>query len=225
MNPLAAGFVDLESGHWAGALAAESQLGEVRGRCSGLLGEGAALGLGHGVKVRSEFHNADYNHNGNSLATVSDISGRVTTDHSAVMTIAEIRRKNLAALVAAEPGGNQSTFATKIGKSASQVNQYLHFKDMGGRFARDIEKTLHLDAGWMDRDQSPTSKSGEKVVMWGGGVSKEAALLAAEWEKIESAQHREAFKVLIHACVTQQKLAARKPKRPDPLADERRPDA
>lgn len=121
------------------------------------------------------------------------------------MTISAIRRANLQRLVAAEPNGNQSAFAAKVGRSASAINQYLHSKNMGGRFARDLESALKLSPGWMDREHGTPAP-----VLWGLRLSREAAELAAEWEKIRSPEVRAAARTMIYAAVTNEARESRK---------------
>lgn len=74
------------------------------------------------------------------------------------MDISEIRRQNLLLLI--DKFKTQAEFADKIDKPASYISQLKKGKDkkgkeinMGSEFARDIEKKLGLEYGWLDNYQ------------------------------------------------------------------------
>lgn len=69
--------------------------------------------------------------------------------------IDDIRRENLAALVAAEP--SQAAFARKVGKDKNQVNQWLGRagkRNVSAEIAREIELKTGKPRGWMDHEHS-----------------------------------------------------------------------
>lgn len=74
------------------------------------------------------------------------------------MDISEIRRQNLLLLI--DKFKTQAEFADKIDKPASYISQLKKGKNkkgketnMGSEFARDIEKKLGLEYGWLDNYQ------------------------------------------------------------------------
>lgn len=75
-------------------------------------------------------------------------------------TIEEIRKENLARLIQSTTDGNITKFSTNIDKSHSQISQIINAsttetgkpKGMGSNLAREIEKKLRLERGWMDHD-------------------------------------------------------------------------
>lgn len=75
----------------------------------------------------------------------------------------QIRRENLATLIAKIAYGNQATFAGKLGLDASHLSQMLTgHRGMGPRFARKLEGLLFLPHGAMDSlmpkpDEAPLS--------------------------------------------------------------------
>lgn len=71
------------------------------------------------------------------------------------MNIAEIRHRNLLALLAKEE--READFADKVDSSPSTISQYKNGKPMGGKLARKIEYSLGLADGWMDSLQGMTS--------------------------------------------------------------------
>jgi hypothetical protein len=72
----------------------------------------------------------------------------------------EIRRANLAALVAQEP--SQAAFARKVGKDKNQVNQWLGRagkRNLGADTAREIEAACGKPRGWMDHEHGDSDQS------------------------------------------------------------------
>jgi SOS-response transcriptional repressor LexA len=65
----------------------------------------------------------------------------------------DMRRDKLKDLIQNRFDGKQSAFASAIGKSPSQVNQWLAMRrPIGEKVARDIELALSLPRGWLDGD-------------------------------------------------------------------------
>ena len=80
------------------------------------------------------------------------------------MDIAQIRRGNLARLIAEY--GSIEVLATACGKSASylsQIKNAANGRAMGTRFARDMERSLSLPAGWFDQAPGAEPISGLPV--------------------------------------------------------------
>jgi hypothetical protein len=68
------------------------------------------------------------------------------------MKKAEIRRARLRQLVDELSNGNITRFGELIDRSQSHVSDLLHGrKSFGEKAARDIERRLKLDEGWLDR--------------------------------------------------------------------------
>ena len=76
-------------------------------------------------------------------------------------TIEEIRRENLNILIGEFPSA--ASFSEKIGKSPSQVSQWKNSsidsksgkpRNIDSETAREIEKALEKEKGWMDHDHS-----------------------------------------------------------------------
>lgn len=91
----------------------------------------------------------------------------LSNDH--MKTIDEIRRENLAQIVA-EVGG-VTALSNLMQKSSSQISQWLNGsansgtgKPRGMRSAscREIERACHKAGGWMDVEHSPSASRGEK---------------------------------------------------------------
>lgn len=87
-----------------------------------------------------------------------------------MLTVEEIRHRNVRMLIeriAAESGrvgprsGAQTEFAERIGKSPTYINQVAAerpFKVIGSAMAREIEKALHLERGWLDNPHDSVSQ-------------------------------------------------------------------
>lgn len=68
------------------------------------------------------------------------------------MTITDVRRRNLQALVTSRFGGVQSRFGLAIGRQSDYVSRLVTGKKaLGDRLAREIEATLNLERGELDR--------------------------------------------------------------------------
>lgn len=115
-----------------------------------------------------------------------------------VMTIDQIYRDNLRALIAA--AGSQAAFCEATGKSQSQVSQWLNAspdsktgkpRSMSQRSARELERLTGQPEGWMDREHvaavasapSPLGSAGALVQVAGmapasGAAGLEIPLLA-----------------------------------------------
>lgn len=83
------------------------------------------------------------------------------------MDISEIRRQNLLLLI--DRYKTQVEFANEIGKPASYISQIKkggkkngEKVSMGNEMARDIEKALNLEHGWLDTYQND-NKPGDKI--------------------------------------------------------------
>lgn len=81
-------------------------------------------------------------------------------------TCKEIRHQNLLTLI--EKSGTIQAFADKLGKSHAQISQIKNksansstgkVRGIGDEQAREIEKKLDLEIGWMDHDHSDTHVS------------------------------------------------------------------
>lgn len=157
-------------------------------------------------------------HTGCSVATVPDIPNSVIGGHSSCMTVYQIRKANLLALVTQRGGtdsGGQSKLAEEINKSASQINQYCHKKPMGNGFARDIERGLHLVNGWMDRLHQGDDKAAPvRASVHGFSMRFEAAEFGAEWDKLLDNDERAAriFQQLLYVIVAK-KVRDTRPKK------------
>jgi hypothetical protein len=92
-------------------------------------------------------------------------------------TAADIRRRNARAL--AQKCGGSAEFARRIDRDDSYVSQLIGetpTRNIGARTARLIEKSFHLDEGWLDVDHDI-------------GISP-AILALAEWLASQSDEHR-----------------------------------
>lgn len=74
--------------------------------------------------------------------------GKTVDDSEMTDTAHEIRRVNLRQLVDIYDGRDR--LALKLGRERNQIDQLLAKKNMGPRLARDIEKRLGKERGWMD---------------------------------------------------------------------------
>lgn len=75
------------------------------------------------------------------------------------MNIYDIRRKNLASLIAQKYENNRSQFARSVDKNVNTINLYLTTnealqRNIGERNARELERMASLPAGWLDQEVS-----------------------------------------------------------------------
>lgn len=109
-----------------------------------------------------------------------------------MQTVTEIRRANLAALVAALGRGGQSQMARRLDKDKNQVSQWLSLptkpqaRNISDEIAREIEVTLGLERGWLDhphrKDESFTPSP---VVSQPAGLDADTLIEAARWADVE----------------------------------------
>lgn len=75
------------------------------------------------------------------------------------MDVIDIRCENLRGYIADNKYKTQKEFAEKVGKSISQVNAWFSTskgkKNIGEKLARELEKTLELPSGWLDKKHNP----------------------------------------------------------------------
>lgn len=70
------------------------------------------------------------------------------------------RQTNLTVLVNRRAEGNASAFGTLVGKDRRQISAWMTGrKAMADETAREIEKALRLDRGWMDREHPLESQN------------------------------------------------------------------
>lgn len=102
------------------------------------------------------------------------------------MDVFDIRLKNLHGLLEErkDPNNARSTgvaaLARELGKAEPQIQQYAtRNRNIGDKFARELEETLGLPNGWMDRDQSigVREDAGQYLLSLG----EEAAAVAKVW--------------------------------------------
>lgn len=69
------------------------------------------------------------------------------------MTITEVRRRALQAVIDQRFGGVQSRFGIAVGRQSDYISRLLAGKkQLGERLARDIERALGLELGYLDRE-------------------------------------------------------------------------
>src|SRR5690606_22541990 len=73
------------------------------------------------------------------------------------MDIYAIRRQNLQAIIDSRAAGNAAEFARLVGRERAQIGQYLSDKynngrSIGERVARQIEASLQIESGWLDKE-------------------------------------------------------------------------
>lgn len=96
-------------------------------------------------------------------------------------TSSEIRRKNLGNLVKEWGGANH--LARRLNKSPSQLSQLVGkrpSRDIGSGLAREIERSLGLERGWMDNPHYQASDDATRL------LDKLHILPAAMRERIEA---------------------------------------
>jgi hypothetical protein len=76
------------------------------------------------------------------------------------MDIAEIRRKNLSALLGIY--STQDAFGKRIGFTSNQITDWKLYTEMTDAQAREIEKKLEKPQGWMDRDNNSINLSAQE---------------------------------------------------------------
>jgi DNA-binding transcriptional regulator YdaS (Cro superfamily) len=68
----------------------------------------------------------------------------------------ERRKANVERIIREDFGGNQAHFGRAVGKSPSQVNQWIHdHRGLGEKITREIETALNLTPGELDKAQIP----------------------------------------------------------------------
>lgn len=113
--------------------------------------------------------------------------------------VSDIRRQNLAALLAQEE--SQSALAAKLGKDKNQIYQWLlapgeqGARNIGPRSARHIEVTLGKPEGWLDHESGtpsqPVGRDLEKMatavqwVRWAAKARRQPFTPAKEAELLE----------------------------------------
>lgn len=69
-------------------------------------------------------------------------------------TIEEIRRDNLLKLIE-DSGVGITKFSEHLGRSQSQISNLKNsVREIGSELAREIERALNLERGWMDNDHT-----------------------------------------------------------------------
>lgn len=80
------------------------------------------------------------------------------------MTIHDVRRRSIVALIGSRFGGVQARFGTAIGRQADYISRVVSGKKpVGERLARDIERCLGMAAGSLDRE--PEAKDSVAVAV------------------------------------------------------------
>lgn len=133
---------------------------------------------------------------------------------------ADRRQARVRELIRERFDGNQTKFAEAVGCEQNYISRVLsngeHRKNIGEQMARRIEKSLRLPALWLDADGGKAQVS-ERVTFYGMEISKEAVLLAREWDQLQPAW-REQVRTLIEMLVAQQKRDER-PAKQSPLRE------
>lgn len=108
------------------------------------------------------------------------------------MDVKQIRVENLRRLLKERSGGNQRKFADDYGLSKAHISQMMtRHRDMGDKKARDIEKLLKLERGFMDAQHDEFPRDTEKL------TPDEIILLAAY--RAASLGHKMAVHNLLNA--------------------------
>lgn len=140
------------------------------------------------------------------------------------VSIQDARRRNLRAHIDAVYGGNVSQFAKAVGKSQSQIADTLDArKPFGEKVARAMESAASLVPLSLDSTGPARIAVRETVAVYGLQLSRGAAMLGQEWEKLEPELQR-AVQTMIEALVAKQKRTERRrPDRPDDSPQRLRP--
>lgn len=86
---------------------------------------------------------------GNVAGAISQVNSHCFISGS--YNLAMDRAKRLREIIDTRFGGNQAEFSRAVGKSPSLIWQYLNgHRQIGERFAREIERKLRLQNGWLD---------------------------------------------------------------------------
>lgn len=96
------------------------------------------------------------------------------------MTVDEIRRRNLRALVTAE--GGSTAFANRIGRTQKYVSQLISArtdKALGKTICRHIETVLGLSRGWLDSPQWDEDETHDPAMLTVKVTPREAKVLEA----------------------------------------------
>lgn len=114
--------------------------------------------------------------------------------------IDQIRRENLAHLVAEEP--SQAAFARKISKDKNQVGQWLGragSRNMSAETAREIEAICGRPAGWLDHDHGAAPAATAVTVSQPGRLDEAKLAASIEWLQNLFATWRRDFDPVKHS--------------------------
>jgi SOS-response transcriptional repressor LexA len=80
------------------------------------------------------------------------------------MDVSEIRRRNLKLIIKQEFNGVAVSLARALGKQPSEISRIFsanqtHRRNVGSRFARQVESQIGRPVGWMDQDQTARERS------------------------------------------------------------------
>jgi hypothetical protein len=134
---------------------------QVANRRSAVPGELRGLAEGHGVKKPSElFHAADNVPAGHDSSITGGHLPSEEHPYNQAMNTTQTRQRALRALIERRFGGVQARFGIAIGRQADYVSRLLSGKKaLGERLAREIEATLGLERGELDREPEELGES------------------------------------------------------------------
>jgi hypothetical protein len=117
------------------------------------------------------------------FGSASGIFAPVARSYTARMTVKDIRRRNLLALVQSEADGKIAAFGRRFGLSEKYIRLIKgRHSDCGHQFARDVEAALGRVKGgtwdgWMDRDHTHDAKEPAPPAIEPGVQSKIVELM------------------------------------------------
>jgi transcriptional regulator with XRE-family HTH domain len=124
------------------------------------------------------------------------------------------RRLRLQQVIESRFGGSQAEFSKEASVSPAYLSRILNpesaqHKRIGENLARNVEARLRLPSGWLDDEGA--SKAREPTTLYGITISREGAVVGAEWDKLHEPL-RTQIQVLIETLVAKQVRRARKKK-------------
>lgn len=113
------------------------------------------------------------------------MGGELQTD--GVKELVEKRRARLAEWIRRNHDDNATAFARSVDKKQSQIADMLDGrKSFGEKVARDLELRARMPVGYLDSDTDD-----DRLMYHGLLLTRAAAQLAAEWEKLDLADRIE----------------------------------
>ena len=160
---------------------------QVADRGSDIPCELGGVAQGHGIEELSElFHNPQSVPAGHGTSiTTGHLPGQ-DDPYNPPMTIAQTRQRALRALIERRFGGVQARFGIAIGRQADYVSRLLSGKKaLGEKLAREIEQTLGLSPGELDREPPELESAGPIAAPLASG--RRVPILA--WESLVQSDH------------------------------------